>query len=53
LEEEILSVDSKIGIAKVFGMDIEAKPENIKVFVNGIDIVSKFRVETIKVIKED
>ena len=51
LEEEIVSIDTKLGKVKALGLEIAIKPEQLKVFVNGIDLIKNVRMESLKIMK--
>ena len=53
MEEEILSADIKTKVIKVLGLELDAKLEQLKVLVNGVDIIKNIKLESLKIIKEE
>lgn len=51
--EELLSIDSETKMIKVLGIDVNAKLEQIKIMVNGVDLTKTFALKQFKVIKEE
>ena len=53
MEEEILTADIKTGTIKVLGIELDAKLEQIKILVNGIDIVKNIKLKSLRIVKEE
>ena len=51
LEEEIVSIDSLNGKVKALGLEINIKPEHIKILINGIDSLKNVKIESLKILK--
>ena len=52
MEEEILSADVKSRSIKVLGIELDMKLEQLKILVNGVDIIKNIKLESLKIIKE-
>lgn len=52
MEEEILLANAKTKKIKALGLEIDAELEQIKVYINGIDILKNIKLEELKIVKE-
>jgi len=52
MEEEIFLASAKTKKIKALGIEINAELEQIKIYVNGVDILKNIKLEELKIIKE-
>jgi hypothetical protein len=52
MPEEIFKLIGKTGEIKALGINVDAKPAEIKVFINGVDVTKLLSIEEIKIVKE-
>ena len=52
MEEEILIVDTVNKKIKALGIELNAEPKDLKVLINGVDILKNIVVKELKIIKE-
>jgi hypothetical protein len=49
VEREILVVDDKVKLVKALGIEVNCKPEDLHVLINGVDIMEVSVIETIRI----
>lgn len=53
MEEEIFTADAKSRTVKALGVEIDAKLEELRILVNGVDILKTIKLSSLRIVKEE